>query len=487
VIESTIGRQQPIKATHLPYIGVIVAAVVGSIGTALLSWPFNLIPIGIVVAVIFITLALKFPMFGLYTYLIIFFFKPNEFFPTGAYFPYERLFQLVVVISLALSIAQGKIRLILYRLDWAFLGFCLAVIVSIPTGSDIYRGKLILYNLLDLFLIYLLIVRICRTESNLKAIIWLYVASVMFLSITTINGYYTGDYEIRQGVMRAHSIAGQYASYADPNSLASSLMLGMPFTVVLFKTYRNVFVRVLLISALIVSIWTVVLTGSRSGMVTTIMTLMLIAWHSRHRGMALALASITILVFAALAPHQYVDRFKTIFAIYDAKDEFGAGASARGRINGLVLGIEFMLEKPITGIGAGSFPLEYRKRGGDWSDAHNLIGKLTSELGLVGVFAFSFFIWRYTGYIRSIRERLKKLNWPKGFVYHVRDAVKICLIMLFVQGLFGHNLYRFNWYIFAAFILILSNIVDRYADESNLGDSATKPITVDLDPAVEGT
>jgi hypothetical protein len=48
----------------------------------------------------------------------------------------------------------------------------------------------------------------------------------------------------------------------------------------------------------------------------------------------------------------------------------------------------------------------------------------------------------------------------------VTKAVQIALILLFVQGISGSNLFRYNWYIFACFLSISTYIVaDRIHDE----------------------
>jgi O-antigen ligase len=118
-----------------------------------------------------------------------------------------------------------------------------------------------------------------------------------------------------------------------------------------------------------------------------------------------------------------------------------------------------MLINPITGVGIGNFGWYHASIGEDWTDAHNLVGKLVGELGLLGVAAFIFFIIRFVQNIKYIRMKYLKSDKPPDFLFYITEAIRIGVIMLFVQGMFGHNLYRDNWYLFAAFTVIMVNIL----------------------------
>jgi hypothetical protein len=99
--------------------------------------------------------------------------------------------------------------------------------------------------------------------------------------------------------------------------------------------------------------------------------------------------------------------------------------------------------------------------GGPTTDAHNLLGKLVGELGLLGLITFTFLIVVTVRYLGYIKKKYKELGWKEDFVYFSRNAIIATLIMLFIFGISGHNLFRYNWYISACYALILFNIVER--------------------------
>jgi O-antigen ligase len=184
---------------------------------------------------------------------------------------------------------------------------------------------------------------------------------------------------------------------------------------------------------------------------------------------------VVVVSVGVMMPQQYQDRFMTIFHV-GAHDKNGAGESAYGRINGFILGWKFFLHNPLTGVGIGNFGLwHHREPGGDWTDAHNLIGKLVGETGILGIVTFFWFILRFARTIKSTRRAYWDSDWGPDYVYYLSEAVKIGLIMLFVQGIFGHNLYRDNWYFFAAFMVTAAKFISERQQAEAIEEAETVP------------
>jgi len=80
---------------------------------------------------------------------------------------------------------------------------------------------------------------------------------------------------------------------------------------------------------------------------------------------------------------------------------------------------------------------------------------------LLGLISFTFFIVATVKYLKYIKKKYKEQGWKPDFIYYTRNAIIATLIMLFVFGISGHNLYRYNWYISACYALILVNLTDK--------------------------
>lgn len=417
-----------------------------------LDFPYNLIPFAVIAGGLFVYLVFKRPMVGVYLYMIIFFFKPNEIWAIPV--PYERIIALIIIAVLILYIGFKEKRFELYPLDKALLAFTGVCFLSIMVAGDIELAQDSFEEFLKIVLVYFFCSRIANTESRLTGLVWLYLLSVAFYAGSGIYNYYTGNFIVRMGIERAVALG---ESYSDPNSLSNSIVIGLPFFFFLIRSHRSTLLKVALFGLVLMCLWTVVITGSRGGMFGVMMVAFVLSMQARQKVVLMGAAVVVLVAFVMVMPGQYKERFMTVFQT-DA--ETGAAQSARGRIDGMVNGLKFMAQSPLIGVGIGNFRWKLRQEEGIWADAHSLIGKVAGELGLLGIITFTLFIVRYVSTLKRIKEKYRARAWPRDFPYWVTEATKVSLIMLLFQGLSGHNLFRFNWYVFACFLVIVAQIIN---------------------------
>lgn len=470
-----IESRSYIKPSHLLYLGFFLLMVITAAMLALPS-PYHWTPFLLISGSLFVIFTYKNPFVGLFVYLIIFFLEPNTLFPFLGQLSisYEKIIAIILMSSLFIHIAFIQKKIKLYKLEYAMLIFLASCFVSIIPATDLNTAWIGFQKFSRVILVCLLLTQIVKTRNQLLAVIVLYILSVGFLGISSTVAYYSGNYEFKQGIMRAHSLGDEPI---DPNTMATTLILCIPFMYFLAKSFKNKLLRIFMYLLIISCLWTVVLTGSRGGMVGAIAAFTIIAWQSRYRVKAFLLALAALAVFAVFMPQQYKERFLSIGNI-GLEDETGAGASAYGRINGMILGFKFLLMNPATGVGIGNFGWHHAaSEGGDWTSAHSLIGTLFGELGLLGAAAFIYFIIIFLQNIKYIRMKYFSTDWQPDFVFYMTEAIKTSLILLFVQGFFGHNLYRSNWYFFASFIIILTYLVKKRVEENintKINNNSTK-------------
>ncbi len=468
------GTRQYVKATHFYYLGAAFAITTLAAMLALPA-PYHLLPFVLVFGTLLVIATLKYPFAGLMVYLTIFFLQANILFPALGRLPipYERMIAILVACSFLINIAFVRKRFDFFRADYAYFAFMVACFLSILGASDLQTAWDTFIDFSKIFLVYLLIIRIVDSPGKMKALIILYVLCVGFLAISSSVEYYSGNFEVRQGIERAHSLGDVPI---DPNTLATTIILAIPFIFFLIKTYRNKLIKISLLMLLLSCIWTVILTGSRGGMVGIIILVLLLAWQSRYRTAAIAIGLSAIIILAAVMPDQYRERFMTIGSV-SAESTSGASTSALGRIKGLFFGLELMMQRPLTGVGIGNFSWYFGKSGHGFFKAHNMMGTLAGELGLLGIGTFFFLIITFLRNVKYVRMRYSQSGWKPDFNFNIASAIKLGIIMLFVLGLFGHNLFRMNWYIFGAFSVVLANLTAvRLQADSESSD-------IDLSPA----
>ncbi len=459
-----------ISYKHLIYLFVIVASVV-SAGFLLLPGPYNLLPIIMIPGAVFVVAAIRYPFVGLFLYLFIFFFRPYELFPVPVH--YEKIVALILLAILAVHIALKRHEIKLSRLDMVVMAFVTAALASVPGFTylcDVTMAWNAFFEFFKTFLVFFLIIQIARSKTNLEAIVWLFILSNLYIALSSSIDYYFGTAHYSMGIQRARGVAEDGLN-SHPNAVANSLVLGLPFLYYFIKNYRNIILRVFIVLIIIASIWTVILTGSRGGQLSMLVFLLVIGWYSRHRLIGVLGAVIfSITIFFAM-PEQYKERIETLTNI-DVEDGMVADESASGRIEGFIAGMKLFSMRPLTGVGIGNFPRAHYETGGVYSNAHNLPGELLGELGLIGLVTFVAFVYMFAKTLKYILHKYKDREWPKDFLFYNAMAIRTSLVLLFVQGVSGHNVYRFNWYIFAAFTSIMFFLVkERLAAESQSDQS----------------
>ena len=116
--------------------------------------------------------------------------------------------------------------------------------------------------------------------------------------------------------------------------------------------------------------------------------------------------------------------------------------------SGPTLGSRF----PVTGVGPGA----WQPASGRTIESHNLYGQMLGELGTLGVVAFLLMLTALgLGLARLFR--LIRQNDPEPKLeplYHLAQAIGLSTLLLLFEGIFGHNLYRYNYVWYCAFVTV---------------------------------
>jgi len=472
-IGSPLPTSQIIKPTHVWAMAVALAVVL--LGPLLLlPSPYNLLPFVVLGGSLFVYTSFRQPYVGLFVYLFIFFFRPYEMFPVPV--PYEKIVAIVVLVILAVHLIVRRIEIRFNRLDWAVTGVVIAAALSVPSFTDMgdsSKSFFAFFEFFKIFLVYFFTLQIANTKSKLEAILWLFVLSNVYLAVTTTYNYYTGHYRVSMGIARARGIADD-GLFAHPNSVANNAVLGMPFVFYFFHHYRSLAVKLSLLAIMALSAWTVVITGSRGGMMALFAFVLITGWRSKYRGLSLAASLIAIIGVVAIMPGQYQERLLSLTNIFGT-DTTGAAESAHGRIDGIVSGLKLFSLRPLTGVGIGSFGRSRYLVEGVGTEAHSLIGQVFGELGIFGVAAFIWFLLTKHRHMKNLLAEYGPRNWSPDLMSAATKATQTALLLLLVQGLSGHNMFRYNWYIFACFISIMTILTKARADAETAAELPVEP------------
>jgi O-antigen ligase len=267
-----------------------------------------------------------------------------------------------------------------------------------------------------------------------------------------IWGYLHGEINAGGAAHGLERAQGLTSSAGDPNSLGVRMVVAMPLmALLLFQGTRGQkFVGGVV---LLMSMFTVALTGSRGSMLTMVF-LMFAFMFTRKKGVLLAPVVVVVMALAwMLLPPLTKARY---LEIGDVVKNENVDESYLLRKYCRVAGWHMFLDYPITGVGAGVFKFA---NGGDywpapgkkhWLQAHNTYIQLLAEMGIVGttiwlIFFFSFLriTWKLRAYFRT------RSDLPGVFRYYPSACLFSVTVML-VNGYSTHQLYSGAWYFLAA-------------------------------------
>lgn len=212
--------------------------------------------------------------------------------------------------------------------------------------------------------------------------------------------------------------------------------------------------RIFLGLSILLLFWCVVLTGSRTGMAGLIVFGLIYIWQRKNKLRNFLIIGAVLVIIAVAMPSEYQQRFISITNLDTEHDATGAATSARSRFTFMVYAFEMFLERPLFGYGMGNFAVAmgmlYDRA---WLQAHTLPAQIVSEMGATGVAAFGIWMVFLFQALGKLRRYFAAAN--NRFMLNMTMAMKANLLLMFFMGLGGHNLFRYNWFIISATVVLL--------------------------------
>jgi len=414
-------------------------------------------------------------------YVALFIIRPWEIlFPSLAPLHFERICALFMIALLIIT--RGfRLRTDSQTTAVVLFFFVLGMSWAQAWQPDLGGGGFYAYFTLVVF--YFVLVSVITSPYELLFMVTAYVVTMaVYLAKAQWEYFVHGAALFDMGVYR---LGGIESTFGHPNSLAMSVAASLPMLWFLWRV-RGEFTRewprawqrsfrLGLAAYALLAATSILLTRSRSGMLCGILFVGLVALHGA--GLArklkyLLAGGVLLVVIWFLMPEKLQNRFRTIWD--PTAGPANAQTSAQGRIAGLRAGIEIFQRFPVLGVGIGNF-VQYRAGFVDGMplQSHNLYGQVLGEMGLLGALAFLLMI----GVTLANSSRIRRIaRGSTSGVLHVllefAVASRNVVLLLLFDGLFGHNLYRFNWLWLAAFNLLAL----EYAVAARVLESETEAV-----------
>jgi O-antigen ligase len=200
-------------------------------------------------------------------------------------------------------------------------------------------------------------------------------------------------------VFRHHASERRFALEGfDANDLASILALAIPMAWYLSMTYRQPLVRWLCRGYIPIGIFAIGLTGSRGGMVATMMALMIVPFTMTHLTPGRLAAALAVLMLSGTVAVTYVPK-TVVNRLATTSSDVETGRLG-GRFKIWVAGARAFSQRPLMGYGTSGFKGAVKPYLPTVPQvAHNSYLSVLVENGIIG---FSLFAWMLISVFRAI-------------------------------------------------------------------------------------
>jgi O-antigen ligase len=379
-------------------------------------------------------------------YMWLYTHRPFEISPTLGALQFERGYMLLTLLLWAVTpgktLAGNRLHAALACFALALCGtWVLSPYASQPSCLDVIE------NFFKVAVFYLLVVTTVRTERDLRRLVLLFLGAAGLYMMHAFWEYLGGRYEYRMGIRRMVAVG---VTHADPNAFAGTIVYTMPLLLPFWLEQPRRVPRLFVLCFAGLGALCILLTGSRSGFIgLTAVAVLVLVLRARRKALAVGVAGMGGLAFLLLLsvalPGYLQERYLTI--VDSNVGPANARQSAEGRLAGFLRGVELWERSPLVGHGPGAFALADNYG----AQAHNLLGQVLGEMGLVGAAGLLALLAGFWLNAREAQRLRALLPGPPPFAAHLVQAVGIAVLMLLLLGCAGHNMYRHQWQWYAAF------------------------------------
>jgi O-antigen ligase len=376
----------------------------------------------------------------LFVFSVILYVRPYELFPALSALNqmafYTGIVTLTVYFATQLAL-EGNLTARPKEINLILL-FGLAAILSMPMADSFADAwKVFSEMLIKTLVIFVVIVNVVRTELRLKMLLWLVLAVSVYLSISAIGDYRSGNFAVAYGdIMR---IGGKIGGlFGNSNDLALHLVSMIPIAVALGLSGRNPFKKLVYFGVTALMVGGVVVTFSRGGFIGLVAATFVLVRRlgKKNRVATTAALAFAVILFVGLAPGAFSSRLGTIFN--SAADMTGSSSQ---RTEVLKRSVWVALRYPLFGVGIGNFRLKSPRN----LETHNAYTQVAAEMGLAAAVMYVMFLIHPIRRMRLVEKESYAVPERRSF-YYLSVGLQASLIGFMFSSFFGAVAYQ--WYVY---------------------------------------
>jgi O-antigen ligase len=382
----------------------------------------------------------------------LYYFRPQEIIPGLMVVPLAKITGVLAVLGLLLGTSKGRpkkwpaeIKLILALYGWLFL--------TIWFGY--WRMGSLNVWFWECTKAVIIIVALSLTVSYLFELRRLMFVQVFGVALMTMVA-----------VVVNHRMQGRLAGtgnglLSNPNDLAMNIALNMPLCLAFFLGGRGLPRKLFWGFSMVVMIYAVMATYSRSGFLTLGLAIAVSLWEFGVRGnrfYMLAGAFFCGLILMIAIPRNYSARLETMVGQFQEGDRDRGSAEARKEL--LVRSLQVTITHPIFGVGPGNFE-SYTKL---WRVTHNTYTELSSEGGIPALVLFLLLLSKAFSNLRRVRKLLRPRENLEMHLY--ASGLRASLVAYVLGAFFASTAYQLFPYYLVVYTTLLYKLASQPAGET---------------------
>lgn len=249
------------------------------------------------------------------------------------------------------------------------------IFISVFTSVVNYTSWLVFQLALGYFFLFIIFARLLSNEADIMKVIGTLVVAHIFLLLMNFN-------VITDPSQRQYIVGGTFLG--DGNDYSMSLCLLLPLAIEFALRAKSLIPRCISWTMIGLMLLAMVASQSRGAMLGLGAVAVYLWWKSKNKIIGIVIAGVVGIGLMIYAPGVFFDRMGSI-AQYETE------GSAQARIHAWKAGVRMIVDKPLTGVGAGmfapSYGTKYKPKGEwvHWANAHSIYFLVIGELGVPGI------------------------------------------------------------------------------------------------------
>lgn len=339
--------------------------------------------------------------------------------------------------------------------NWWLALFVLAVLASGFVAVSPRRTLAGITRLARVLMLYPIVVNVIKSERDLHRVTWAFLLSGL---ICTLYGIYT--YHFAPHLIEAEGrISG---TMDDPNEFAAAMLTRIPLALELFLRDKRRWPRIVLAVVAGASVYGIVLSGSRSGLLALAVAFLLFVSNRKRKFRTFAIVIAVMALVFVVMPSSYQERMGL-----EPSTQETAWASMHRRWTYQVLGIQLFQKHPVLGIGLDGFAVAYGRSVYRFLQdthvervAHNTYLEIAVGVGLTGLIPL---LGILATSMLDVRKVAQKAARPSG-VTAIAKGIFASLGGFLVACVFLSEQYEKTLWLLVALAVVAQHLYRRSVD-----------------------